>query len=168
MHIGIAFDLKPDEPLPAGAPDDLHEEFDAPGTIRAIGDVFRSLGHTVSELGNGRPLIEALLQNPPDLVFNFAEGIGTGRNRESRVPALCEMLGIPYTGSDACAMANALEKDLARRLVAEAGVIVPKAVVLRFGSEPYDGDFSEYPPLLAEVGITGPVIAKPVRTSATT
>ncbi|HKA06378.1 MAG TPA: D-alanine--D-alanine ligase, partial [Gemmataceae bacterium] len=70
MKIGIAFDLKPKTPLPAGAPDDLHEEFDAPVTIRAIGDVFRSLGHTVRELGNGMPFLDELLRNPPDLVFN--------------------------------------------------------------------------------------------------
>ena len=38
MDIGIAFDLKPNEPHPVGAPDDLYEEFDAPVTIKAIGD----------------------------------------------------------------------------------------------------------------------------------
>jgi D-alanine-D-alanine ligase len=162
MRIGIAFDLKPTEPLPAGAPDDLHEEFDAPVTIQAIGDVFRSLGHTVSELGNGKELLRKLLDNPPDLVFNFAEGTGAGRNRESRVPAVCEMLGIPYTGSDACTMSNALEKELARKLVHEAGVNIPKGFVLRFPQHEYDGDFSEYLPLLEESGLTCPVIAKPV------
>lgn len=162
MHIGIAFDLKPDGPLPPGAPDDLHEEFDAPSTIRAIADVFRALGHRASELGNGRPLIEALLREPPDLVFNFAEGTGAGRNRESRVPAVCEMIGIPCTGSDACAMANALDKDLARRLVADAGVTVPRGFVLRFDDRPYDGDFREFPALLESAGIAGPAIAKPI------
>jgi D-alanine-D-alanine ligase len=161
MHIGIAFDLKPPGPLPPGAPDDLHEEFDAPVTITAIGDVFRSLGHAVSELGNGKALLESLLKSPPDLVFNFAEGTGVGRNREARVPAVCEMLGIPYTGSDAFAMAAALDKDITRRLVAEAGVTVPNAVVVRFDG-PYDGDFSEYPPLLADAGLACPVILKPV------
>jgi D-alanine-D-alanine ligase len=162
MKIGIAFDLKPAEPLPPGAPDDLHEEFDAPVTIQTIGDVFRSLGHDVIELGNGRPLLEALLKAPPDLVFNFAEGTGIGRNREARVPAVCEMLGIPYTGSDAFTMAAALDKDIARRLAADAGVIVPKGIVLTFPDRPYDGDFTEYRPLLADAGLTCPVIAKPV------
>lgn len=161
MHIGIAFDLKPNEPLPAGAPDDLHEEFDSPITIKTIGDVFRSLGHTVSELGNSKALLESLLKNPPDLVFNFAEGTGVGRNREARVPAVCEMLGIPYTGSDAFAMAAALDKAIARRLVAEAGVTIPQGVVLRF-QDGYDGDFSEYPAILEAEGLTCPVIAKPV------
>lgn len=162
MKIGIAFDLKPAEPLPPGAPDDLHEEFDAPVTIKAIGDVFRSLGHSAVELGNGRPLLESLLKNPPDLVFNFAEGTGVGRNREARVPAVCEMLGIPFTGSDAFTMAAALDKDIARRLAADAGVIVPNGIVLRFPATPYEGDFAEYRPLLAEAGLACPVIAKPV------
>ncbi|OWK46997.1 D-alanine--D-alanine ligase family protein [Fimbriiglobus ruber] len=162
MKIGIAFDLKPDGPLPPGAPDDWHEEFDAPVTIRAIGDVLRGLGHDVRELGNGRPLLEALLRDPPDFVFNFAEGTGTSRSREARVPAVCEMLGIPYTGSDPLALAVALEKDLTRRLALDAGVMVPAGLTLSPPRAAYDGDFAEFPPLLAEAGLTLPVIAKPV------
>jgi D-alanine-D-alanine ligase len=162
MDIGIAFDLKPDDPLPADAPDDLHEEFDAPVTIRAIADALRSLGHAVRELGDGKPLLEALLKNPPDAVFNFAEGIGTSRSREARVPAVCEMLGIPYTGSDPLALAASLDKDLTRRLAADAGVTVPKGITFRPPVGGYDGDFAEFAPLLEEAGLTLPVIAKPV------
>lgn len=162
MNIGIAFDLKPSEPLPPGAPDDLHEEFDAPITIKAIGDVLRGMGHTVRELGDGKPLLEALLHNPPDFVFNFAEGTGVGRSREARVPAVCEMLGIPYSGSDPLALAVALDKDLTRKLVKAAGVRVPEGFTLTFPHGEYDGDHAEFPPMLAESGLTLPVIAKPV------
>jgi D-alanine-D-alanine ligase len=163
MNIGIAFDLKPTEPLPAGAPDDLHEEFDSPSTIAAIAEALREAGHTVTELGNGRPLVEALLNHPPDFVFNFAEGTGVSRNREARVPALCEMFDIPYTGSDALTQALALDKDLARRIVAEAGVLVPRGFVLKPPSRftAYDGDFAEFPALIAEQDLSFPVIAKP-------
>lgn len=161
MRIGIAFDLKPDAPLPAGAPDDLHEEFDSPLTVKAIGEVLRSLGHDVRDLGNGRPFLEALLRDPPDLVFNFAEGTGIGRSREARVPAVCEMLGIPCTGSDPLALAVALDKDMTRRVVETAGVTIPKGFTLAFPHEPYDGDFAEFPPMLAECGLDLPVIAKP-------
>jgi len=161
MHIGIAFDLKPTGPTPDGAPDDLHEEFDSPATVRAIAEVFRSLGHTASELGNGRQLLEILLKNPPDLVFNFAEGLGIGRSREARVPAVCEMLGIPYTGSDPLALAVALDKDMARRIAESLGVTVPKGIVLAPPAEDYDGDCAEFLPVLAEAGLTLPVIAKP-------
>lgn len=162
MKFGIAFDLKPDEPLPDGSPDDLHEEFDSPVTIRAIGEVLRSLGHEVVELGDGRPFLEAVLRDPPDFVFNFAEGIGTARSREARVPAVCEMLGIPYTGSDPLALAVSLEKDLTRRLAADAGVTVPKGITLAVPPAGYESDFAEFPPMLAEAGFTLPVIAKPV------
>ena len=100
MHIGIAFDLKPDAPASADLPDDWAEEFDSPVTVQAIAGRLARAGHTVSELGDGRGLVEKLLADPPDLVFNIAEGVGVGRSREARVPAVCEMLGVPYTGSD--------------------------------------------------------------------
>jgi D-alanine-D-alanine ligase len=160
MHIGIAFDLKPDSPLPAGAPDDLHEEFDSPITVQAIAEALRQLGHTVSELGNGKPLLEALLKNPPDFVFNIAEGSGVSRNREARVPAVCEILGIPCTGSDPLTLSVALDKDMTRRIVADAGVTIPAGFVLK-PQLPYDGDFAEFPALLAAHGLACPVILKP-------
>lgn len=160
MHIGIAFTLKPDIPLPQGSPDDLHEEFDSPRTIEALASVFRSLGHTVSELGDGRPLIESLLLQPPDLVFNFAEGSGISRSREARVPAICEMLEIPYTGSDPLALSVALDKDMTRRVVEGLGVQIPRGITLP-PAQNYDGDFAEFPAILEEAGLPLPVIAKP-------
>ena len=162
MRIGIACTLKPDGPPPVGAPDDIHEEFDSPLTVKAIGDVFRSLGHTVIELGDGRGFLEAVLRDPPDLVFNFAEGSGISRSREARVPAVCEMLGIPYTGSDPLALAASLDKDITRKLAQAAGVNVPRGFTMSFPQGPYDGDFAEFAPILEAEGLTLPVIAKPV------
>src|SRR4051794_35795475 len=104
-HIGIAFDLKADIPTSPELPDDWQEEFDCPVTVTAIGDALRRRGHRVSELGDGRTFIEKLLADPPDLVFNIAEGEGVGRSREARVPAVCEMLGVPCTGSDPLTLA---------------------------------------------------------------
>ncbi len=160
MHIGIAFDLKPDTPPPAGAPDDLYEEFDAPVTIQSISDVLSGLGHRITLLGNGREFLAAMLKDQPDFVFNFAEGIGVGRDRESRVPAVCEMLGVPYTGSDPLAMGLALDKDMTRRLAELAGVTVPQGIVLNLPAV-YEGTHAEFLPLLHESGMAFPVIAKP-------
>lgn len=161
MKIGIAFDLKPKSPLPDGAPDDLHEEFDSPATVKAIAEVLRGRGHEIVELGNGRELIEKLLRDPVDLVFNFAEGAGVSRSRESRVPALCEMLGIPYTGSDPLTLGMALEKDICRRMVQDAEVSVPEGIVISFPVPVYDGDYAEFPPMVEESGLKLPLIAKP-------
>jgi D-alanine-D-alanine ligase len=128
MKIGIAFDLKTE--APAGMPDDFQEEFDSPGTIEAIASVLRDLGHDVDWLGDGPPLLERLLSDPPDFVFNLAEGHGISRSREARVPAVLEMLGIPYSGSDPLTLAATLDKDCARRLAASQGLAIPEGIVI--------------------------------------
>ena len=162
MRVGIAFDLKADHAAPADAPDDLYEEFDNPVTVQSIADALRSAGLTVTELGNGKRLLAALLQSPPDFVFNIAEGVGISRNREARVPAVCEMLGIPYTGSDPLTLAVALDKEMTRRIVADTEVALPKGFVLAKPADSYDGDGSELSATLIENELSLPVIAKPV------
>ncbi|HEV3163301.1 MAG TPA: D-alanine--D-alanine ligase [Isosphaeraceae bacterium] len=128
MRIGIAFDLVPTNGCIDG-PDDRFEEFDKPETISAIADVLRSEGHEVSLLEDGPPLLRRLLDDPPDFVWNLAEGHGISRSREARVPAVLEMLGIPYSGSDPLTLAATLDKDVARRLMPH-GVSVPRGVSL--------------------------------------
>ncbi len=130
MKIGITFDLKANMPTGPNIPDDAYEEFDSPQTIDAIAGVLRNNGHDVVLLGDGRELVENVLRERPDFVFNFAEGHGISRSREARVPALLELLGIPYTGSDPFTMAVTLDKDCAKKLVAHAGVAVPASIAL--------------------------------------
>lgn len=129
MKIGITYDLKADLPASANLPDDFQEEFDSPVTIEAIAAVLRGLRHEVQLLGDGRELLERLLHDPPDFVFNIAEGQGIGRSREARVPAVLEMLGIPYTGSDPLTLAATLDKDVARKLIQTTRVKVPQGTV---------------------------------------
>jgi D-alanine-D-alanine ligase len=135
MRIGLTFDLKADTLLPADAPDDYQEEFDSPATVEAVAAVLRGLGHEVVLLGDGPEMLAALLADPPDFVFNFAEGHGIARSREARVPAVLEMLGIPYSGSDPLTLAVTLDKDCARRLAASAGVPVPRGWVFHPGND---------------------------------
>src|SRR6266545_7376135 len=136
MRIGITYDLKDQGPAVPGRPDDFQEEFDSPATIEALAAVLRGLGHEVEKLGDGRGLLERLLADPPDLVFNLAEGQGVGRSREARVPAVLEMLGIPYTGSDPLTLAATLDKDCARRLIQSAGLPLPRGFVAQPGDLP--------------------------------
>jgi len=121
-------------------PDDAEEEFDSPETIAAIAAALQSQGHEVELLGDGPALASRLLLGcAPDFVFNFAEGRGIGRNRESWTPALLEMFGVPYSGSDPLTLSATLDKHTAKYLVQSAGVAVPRGVLV-------DGvisDFSE-------------------------
>jgi D-alanine-D-alanine ligase len=168
MKIGISFDLKTPGQLPAGVPDDLQEEFDGPHTIEAIAGVLRELGHQVVLLGDGREFLEKVLADPPDVVFNFAEGQGVSRSREARVPAVLEMLGIPFTGSDPLTMAVTLDKECAKQIVSAAGVVVPRGVLV-VPSPAYGGGSlasagsTKTPPAYAggSLGLQFPVIVKP-------
>ncbi len=161
MRIGITFDLKPAAELTVGVPDDLHEEYDSPETILAISAALRSLGHEPEELGNGRAFVEKVLHHPPDLVFNIAEGSGISRNREARVPAVCEMLNIPCTGSDVLTLALALDKVVCRQFVQSAGICIPKGIAVQYPTTAYDGDGAEFRGLIAESDLQLPLIGKP-------
>jgi D-alanine-D-alanine ligase len=154
MRIGITYNLKSNNPPPAGTPDDFQEEFDSPATIEAIAAVLRGLGHTVEKLGDGREPLQRLLADPPDFVFNFAEGQGICRSREARVPAVLEMLRIPYSGSDPLTMAVTLDKNCAKKLAAACGVAVAPDVVVY----PTDVLSTRYSVLNT---LTFPVIVKP-------
>jgi D-alanine-D-alanine ligase len=151
MRIGLTFDLKNDALSSEGVPDDAQEEFDSPVTIEGIAAVLRTLGHEVVLLGDGRDLLRRLLEDPPSFVFNFAEGQGVGRSREARVPAVLEMLGIPYSGSDPLTMAVTLDKDCAKRIVQSAGVCVPRWTTWQPGEEPSLASNLDPPPYPAIV-----------------
>jgi D-alanine-D-alanine ligase len=152
MRVGITYDLKADSPLEVGASDDLEEEFDSPATIEAIAGVLRDLGHDVEKLGDGRELLQKLLADPPDFVFNLAEGQGIGRSREARVPAVLEMLGLPYTGSDPFTLAVTLDKECAKKLV-EKQVRVPWSLAV--------GAKARFPAIPPAKSYPFPLIVKP-------
>jgi D-alanine-D-alanine ligase len=132
LRIGIAFDLVPAD-RPSDGPEDRYEEYDKPQTVEAVARVLEGEGHVVARLGDGREFLRRVLDDPPDLVWNMAEGEGVGRCREARVPAALEMLGIPYTGSDPLTLAATLDKPVAKALVAPA-VVVPRGVCVPPGT----------------------------------
>jgi D-alanine-D-alanine ligase len=116
LRLGLTYNLKP-----AGAQGDRFEEFDSVETIEALESAIRAAGHEPIRLGWGLEMLEALQRERVDGVFNIAEGVG-GRGRESQVPAVLEMLGIPCTGSDALALALTLDKALAKIVAKSAGI----------------------------------------------
>jgi D-alanine-D-alanine ligase len=135
MKIGIVCNLK-SSGGGGNVPDDFEEEFDSPETMHAIGDVLKQKDHQVFYFAESSDLPGNIIGNRPDFVFNFAEGRGTSRAREARVPALLEILGIPYSGSDPFTLCIGLDKDVAKKVVADAGVLVPRGVM--FTPEAFD------------------------------
>jgi len=126
MRIGLAYDLKIAVPLDKSGPEDALEEYDSKETVELIATALESAGYPVVMLGGGGEFLDNIRREPVDIVFNIAEGRGNSRSRESQVPAILEMLGIPFTGSDAHCLTVCLDKPLAKKLVAAEGVATPQ------------------------------------------
>ena len=118
LRVGLTHNVKRIDPKTG---DDTDAEYDAPTTINAIAAAITALGHDPVLLEATPELPHIVREADIDLAFNIAEGVG-GRNREAQVPALLELLGIEYTGSDPATLAITLDKALAKRLVREAGI----------------------------------------------
>ena len=74
-----------------------------------------------------------------DIVFNIAEGY-YGRAREAQIPALLEMLQIPYAGSDPVALGIALDKVMTKQMMKSEGI--PTAPFLKISRME---DFNDVP-----------------------
>lgn len=103
------------QPKPEGAPPDACADFDHIETIDSIRAALETDGHTTTFIQADRDLPYALREVKPDICFNIAEGLG-GDAREAQVPALLEMLGIPYTGSRVLTNGVSLDKTLTKRI----------------------------------------------------
>jgi len=111
-------------PLLDGSPDDTYSEFDSVQTVQAIAGVLRAQGHQVWLIEATPDMLTWFRTRRVDLVFNIAEGV-SGEARESRVPAILDFLGIPYTGSGVLSLALALDKAKAKHLFHIAGIPTP-------------------------------------------
>jgi D-alanine-D-alanine ligase len=78
-------------------------------------DVFRARAEFVK-------LLAQIQSFKVDVVFN---GLHGGAGEDGTVQAVLEYLGIPFTGSGAAGSAFAMDKQRAKILAAEAGVLVP-------------------------------------------
>ncbi len=103
------------QPLPPGVPPDAYADFDHVETIDHIRRAIESDGHETGFLVADERLPSALKEFKPDICFNIAEGLG-GDAREAQIPALLELLRIPYTGSRVQTNAISLDKTLTKRI----------------------------------------------------
>jgi D-alanine-D-alanine ligase len=120
-RVAVIANVKGETAMPIDAPADAGAEFDRKETIQAIQAAIESDGHTTRFLPADASLPFTLREYRPDICFNIAEGI-VGDSRESHVPALLEMLRIPYTASRVLANAIALDKTMTKRIWREMGL----------------------------------------------
>jgi D-alanine-D-alanine ligase len=136
-RIALVANFKDEVDWGPGAPPDAGAEFDKASTVESLARALEGDGHWVHVCSGDSTLPEVLLSLRPHICFNIAEGMG-GDGREAHVPALCELLGIPYTASRVVANALSLDKTRTKRIWRDAGL--PTAAFQEFSSasEPLD------------------------------
>jgi D-alanine-D-alanine ligase len=137
LHLALIYNLKYHVEVEPGAPTDALSEYDSTDTVQALEDAIRAGGHRVTHLEADETLLDTVRQTAPDICFNIAEGL-RGDSRESQVPALLEMLGVPYTGSRVLAHAISLDKAATKRIWRDAGLPTAPFQVFHRGDEPLD------------------------------
>jgi D-alanine-D-alanine ligase len=150
LRIALLANLKVNAPHGAGEPRDRWSELDSERTVEAIAAAFRQAGHKVTFLEGDESLYGKLQRGHFDIAFNICEG-HRGDSRESHVPAILEMLGIPYTGSKVLCLALTLDKPMAKRILAFHGLPTPRFQVFDDPRETLDPGLS-YPLFVKPTG----------------
>lgn len=161
MKIALLANLVKNAPTWEGMPADRWDDLDSPKTIDAITHALEAGGHTVQFFeGRIEPpynLIQNLTEYKPDLCFNITEG-HFGDSRESHIPAILEMLQLPYTGSRVLTLALALDKPMTKRILNYHNLPTPEFQVFESATEAIDDD------LVNEDGeLRFPLFVKPSR-----
>lgn len=142
MRVALLHNVRPARIAP-GVPDDAYEEYDNESTISAIAAALEPLGVVVVPVIADARLPWRLSDGHFDVAFNYAEGAGR-RCREAVPVAVCELLGIPFTGSDALTLAVTLDKAIAKRIVSP-DVPVARGVLLETDADETRLDALRYP-----------------------
>lgn len=122
-RLAFLYNVRHRYPDPRDPRSQLETDFDDPQTIRAIVKHLKNAGLIVYAIeANERAYAKLMrLRSSIDLVFNFAEGI-YGADREAQMPAILEMLQLPYTGSTPLTHAIVFNKAKTKEVLLANGI----------------------------------------------
>lgn len=133
-RIGLTYNIKTDWVLGSNDPKDANAEYDNPETIDRVENALKEAGHAVVRIGDVNALLKKINTLDVDIVFNLCEG-KKGRNRESEVPVILEMKGIPFVGADGLTMGITLDKPVAKQIFIAEGIPTPRFFTAEDGDD---------------------------------
>jgi D-alanine-D-alanine ligase len=162
LNVALAYNLKPESeilaasvsPIANNQPQnvqtqiDTYAEWDTWETISAVRDAI-SCYNDVTMIEANEDAYNKFRETRPDIVFNIAEG-AFGVSREAQIPAMLDMLQIPYSGSDALTLAICLDKARTKEILSYYKIPTAKFFV---ADKVEDAD---------NHNLTYPVIVKPI------
>lgn len=128
--------------------DDRFAEWDTPETIEAVRAALAEV-HRVTLIEADENFYDTVRRIRPDIVFNIAEGLN-GVSREAQVPAMLDMLRIPYSGSDPVTLSLCLDKSRTKEILSHYGVPTARFSVFETMTD------------LADAGVKLPAMVKPL------
>jgi D-alanine-D-alanine ligase len=119
----------------------LETDLDDPETIEGMAAHLRACGYTVIPIEADRDAYAKLYDNRDriDLAFNYSIGL-YGRARYAQLPAMLEMLQIPYTGSDPLTQALILDKYRMQQVLSTCGLPVLSSQIFQTEDDPLQRD----------------------------
>jgi len=137
LKVGLTYNLKKKPLSNENVPEDFYAEFDDIETVDAMVTALREGGCKVIKIEADEDAYNKIRRLKPDIIFNIAEGL-RGESRESHIPAVLEMLGIPYTGSGPLTLAIKLNKAVTHQILSANGVPSPRFQVFKTSDERLD------------------------------
>ncbi len=124
LHIGVLLG-DPNLPCSYTVEGDLGEEWVR--SVKHLKEILPELpDYRFTYFDNHERLIEELRDNRPDLMLNLCDmGYRNNWEMERNVPALLELLDIPYTGADPASMTLSADKALVSLAAMRMGIAVP-------------------------------------------
>ncbi len=160
LKVALTYNVKPEEnisgertPLSSNSTsiknfNDNFVEWDSIDTVNSIRDSLL-LKHDVVMIEANEDAYEKLRSLRPDIVFNVAE-CAYGTSREAQIPAMLDMLQIPYTGSDPLTLTTCLDKARTKEVLSYHGIPTSKFLLIEALSD------------LDKFNLSFPIIMKPV------
>lgn len=139
LKVALLANLKKNAPTAPDMPADVWADLDSETTVEALCQAIRAGGHECVFFEGDANLYDRLRENRPDICFNICEG-HFGDSREAQVPAMLELLRIPYTGSKVLTLALCLDKPMTKRVLMWHELPTPAFQTFENPDEPLDDD----------------------------
>ncbi len=155
MRVALLHNLAENAPQPnPDAPHDILYELDHPKNIEAYKHAIEAGGHEVFPMDGDAYVAQRLKDLSIDICFNQCEGY-RGDSREAQIPALLEMIGVPYVGSKVLALALTLDKSMTKRVLMYHGLPTPPFQEFITADDPLEPRLVNQFPLFAKPNSEG-------------
>lgn len=143
MKVAVLANLKEDAPISPDDPPGRWDDLDDRITVDTLLESLHEIGYEAKYFPAELKSIEEIKAYNPDLCFNSSEG-HYGESREAQMPAILDILRIPYTCAGVLGMSLAHNKDVAKQMFRYAGLPTAQFFVMSSMSD-LDGRGLKFP-----------------------